>query len=127
MLTRRTFIKSTGLALVTFGFAPPSFLTRTVEAAGTRRKLLIAIFQRGAVDGLNMIVPFGEAEYYRMRPSIAVPAPGRGSAPAGFVSATADAGAASRRANTSSSVGAAATAPLRISGNGAKSPVAREI
>ena len=78
MLTRRTFIKSTGVAMVTLGFAPPSFLTRTAEAAGTRRKLLIAIFQRGAVDGLNMVVPFGEAEYYRVRPSIAVPAPGRG-------------------------------------------------
>jgi uncharacterized protein (DUF1501 family) len=80
MLTRRTFIKSTGVAMVTLGFAPPSFLTRTAEAAGTRRKLLIAIFQRGAVDGLNMIVPFGDAEYYRVRPSIAVPAPGRGDA-----------------------------------------------
>jgi uncharacterized protein (DUF1501 family) len=77
MLTRRTFIKSTGVAMVTLGFAP-SFLTRTAEAAGTRRKLLIAIFQRGAVDGLNMIVPFGESEYYRVRPSIAIPAPGRG-------------------------------------------------
>ena len=77
MVTRRTFIKSTGVAMVTLGFAPPSFLTRTAEAAGTRRKLLIAIFQRGAVDGLNMIVPFGEPEYTRVRPTIAVPAPGR--------------------------------------------------
>ena len=77
MLTRRTFIKSTGVAMVTLGFAPPSFLTRTAEAAGTRRKLLIAIFQRGAVDGLNMIVPFGESEYARVRPTIAIPAPGR--------------------------------------------------
>ena len=77
MITRRAFIKSSGMAMVTLGFAP-SFLTRTAEAAGTRRKLLIAIFQRGAVDGLNMIVPFGEAEYYRVRPSIAIAAPGRG-------------------------------------------------
>ena len=61
--------------MVTLGFAP-SFLARTVEAAGTRRKLLIAVFQRGAVDGLNMIVPFGEAEYYRVRPSIAIARPG---------------------------------------------------
>ena len=48
-----------------------------MAAAGTRRKLLIASFQRGAVDGLNMVVPFGEAEYYRARPSIAIPPPGR--------------------------------------------------
>jgi uncharacterized protein (DUF1501 family) len=63
------------MAVVTLGFAP-SFLARTALAAGRRRKLLIAIFQRGAVDGLNMIVPYGEAEYYRVRPSIAIPRPG---------------------------------------------------
>ena len=77
MTTRRIFLKSTGMAMVTLGFAP-SFLARTVEAAGTRRKLLIAVFQRGAVDGLNMIVPFGEVEYYRVRPSIAIARPGSG-------------------------------------------------
>jgi uncharacterized protein (DUF1501 family) len=75
MVTRRIFLKSSGMAMVTLGFAP-SFLARTAAAAGTRRKLLVAVFQRGAVDGLNMIVPFGEAEYYRVRPSIAVPRPG---------------------------------------------------
>src|SRR5262245_55809473 len=75
MVTRRIFLKSTGMAMVTLGFAP-SFLARTVAAAGSRRTLLIAIFQRGAVDGLNMIVPFAEQEYYRVRPSIAVPPPG---------------------------------------------------
>ena len=75
MVTRRIFLKSSGMAMVTLGFAP-SFLARTAEAAGTRRKLLIAIFQRGAVDGLNMIVPYGEADYYRVRPTIAVPRPG---------------------------------------------------
>ena len=73
MVTRRIFLKSSGMAMVTLGFAP-SFLARTAEAAGTRRKLLIAIFQRGAVDGLNMIVPFGEADYYQSRPSIAIAA-----------------------------------------------------
>ena len=75
MLSRRVFLKNGGLALVSLGFAP-AFLARTIEAAGsTRRKVLIAIFQRGAVDGLNMIVPFGDREYYAARPSIAVPLP----------------------------------------------------
>ncbi|HEY7057536.1 MAG TPA: hypothetical protein VH458_13470, partial [Vicinamibacterales bacterium] len=75
MFSRRVFLKNGGLALVSLGFAP-AFLTRTVEAAGSsRRKVLIAIFQRGAVDGLNMVVPFGEREYYAARPSIAVPRP----------------------------------------------------
>jgi uncharacterized protein (DUF1501 family) len=72
--SRRVFIKSGAASMLSLGFAP-SFLTRAAEAA-TGRKLLIAIFQRGAVDGLNMIVPYGEAEYYRLRPSIAVARPG---------------------------------------------------
>ena len=75
MLSRRVFIKNGGLALLSLGFAP-AFLERTAEAAASRRKILIAIFQRGAVDGLNMIVPFGERDYYAARPSIAIPRPG---------------------------------------------------
>jgi uncharacterized protein (DUF1501 family) len=75
MTSRRVFMKSGGLALLSLGFAP-SFLARTAAAAGSRAKLLIAIFQRGAVDGLNMVIPFGEADYYRLRPSIAVARPG---------------------------------------------------
>jgi uncharacterized protein (DUF1501 family) len=75
MFSRRVFMKNGGLALLSLGFAP-AFLARTVEAAGNvRRKVLITIFQRGAVDGLNMVVPFGEKEYYAARPSIAVPRP----------------------------------------------------
>jgi uncharacterized protein (DUF1501 family) len=76
MLSRRVFMKNGGLALLSLGFAP-AFLERTVEAAAARRRILIAIFQRGAVDGLNMVVPFGEREYYAARPSIAIPMPGR--------------------------------------------------
>jgi uncharacterized protein (DUF1501 family) len=77
MMTRRVFLKASGMSLVTLGVAP-SFLARTAEAAGARRKLLVAIFQRGAVDGLNMIVPHGDAEYYRVRPTIAIARPGAG-------------------------------------------------
>ncbi len=61
-ISRRIFLRNGGLALVSLGFAP-SFLTRTVTAAASgRRKLLIAIFQRGAMDGLNAVVPFGEQD-----------------------------------------------------------------
>jgi len=73
--SRRVFIRHGAMAMVTLGFAP-SFLGRAAAEAGTRRKLLIAIFQRGAVDGLNMVVPYGEADYYRARPSIAIARPG---------------------------------------------------
>jgi uncharacterized protein (DUF1501 family) len=65
------------MALVSLGFAP-QFLAGTAAAAGARNKTLVAIFQRGAVDGLNMIVPFGDREYYKARPSIAIGAPGSG-------------------------------------------------
>src|SRR4051794_35507433 len=76
MISRRIFLKNGGLALVSLGFAP-TFLARTVAAADARRRVLITIFQRGAVDGLNMIVPFGERAYYAARPSLAIAAPGR--------------------------------------------------
>jgi uncharacterized protein (DUF1501 family) len=75
MLSRRIFVKSGGMAMLSLGFAP-SFLARAAEAADARKRLLVAIFQRGAVDGLNMVVPYGEADYYRLRPSIAVARPG---------------------------------------------------
>jgi uncharacterized protein (DUF1501 family) len=77
--TRRAFLRDGGFAFVSLGFAP-SFLARTVAAtAQTRRsRQLIAIFQRGAVDGLSMVVPHGEAEYFRVRPSISLQRPGIG-------------------------------------------------
>jgi uncharacterized protein (DUF1501 family) len=64
----------------------PGFLQRAVLAhernTGGKRKTLIAIFQRGAVDGLNVVVPFGESSYYDARPSIAIPKPQGGNAEA---------------------------------------------
>ena len=82
-MNRRFFITSGGVALASIGLtsAAPSFLQRTALAetidriTGGRRKTLIAIFQRGAVDGLNMVVPFGETSYYDQRPTIAIPKP----------------------------------------------------
>ena len=77
MVSRRVFLKHGAFAFVSLGFAP-SFLARTAFAAGASRrpKQLIAIFQRGAVDGLSVVVPFGETDYYRARPSIAIGRPG---------------------------------------------------
>jgi len=77
MVTRRAFLRDGGCALVSLGFAP-SFLARTVASTSDtrRQKRLIALFQRGAVDGLSMVVPHGDAEYYRARPSLAVARPG---------------------------------------------------
>jgi len=80
-ISRRIFVRRGSLALVALGL-PPAFLARSAEAefraAIAKKKTLICIFQRGAVDGLNMVVPFGEKAYYSRRRSIAVPAPGGG-------------------------------------------------
>ncbi len=77
-MERRAFVKSGALALVTMGLSP-SFLRRTAFGVelfnAPKGKVLICLFQRGAADGLNMVVPFGERAYYSMRPSIAIAQP----------------------------------------------------
>ena len=73
--SRRIFLRQGGMALLSLGFAP-GFVSRIAAESAERRKLLIVVFQRGAVDGLNMVVPFGEADYYRARPNIAIAKPG---------------------------------------------------
>lgn len=44
--------------------------------AGMQRRLIV-VFLRGAVDGLNVVVPYAEPAYYRARPTIALQRPGR--------------------------------------------------
>src|SRR5689334_17033637 len=73
--SRRIFLRHGAMAIVSLGFAP-GFVSRIAAESTDRRKLLIVVFQRGAVDGLNMVVPFGESEYYRVRPNIAIAKPG---------------------------------------------------
>ena len=77
MTTRRLFLKSSGLAIFGVG-AAPMWLARAADAPSARKKVLVAVFQRGAVDGLNVVVPFGEKNYYTLRPTIAIPAPKAG-------------------------------------------------
>src|SRR2546427_12982021 len=62
MPTRRTFLKAGGCALVAYA-AAPRFLLRTARAAEANGKVVVAVFQRGAVDGLSMVMPYGEAGY----------------------------------------------------------------
>jgi uncharacterized protein (DUF1501 family) len=75
MLTRRVFIRGSAIVMAGVG-AAPHWLARAAGAADAKRKILVAIFQRGAADGLNIVVPFGEKRYYEMRPSLAIQAPG---------------------------------------------------
>src|SRR6185437_4498419 len=89
IMNRRVFMKSGAMALATMGLSP-SFLRRTVFAQdllkgaalnGNRRgRVLIVLFQRGAADALNVVVPHGERAYYTMRPTIAIPRPTAGAA-----------------------------------------------
>src|ERR1700687_1539866 len=74
-ITRRVFLRNSTLAVVGTA-AVPSFLTRAAFGAieaGARDKRLVVIFQRGAADGLNIVVPYAEPQYYGMRPSINIP------------------------------------------------------
>jgi uncharacterized protein (DUF1501 family) len=74
-ITRRIFLRNSALAVVGTA-AVPSFLTRAAFGAvegPLRNKRLVVIFQRGAADGLNIVIPYSEAQYYAMRPSINIP------------------------------------------------------
>lgn len=75
-LSRRDFLKSAGLGFLALGL-PPSFLVRAAEEEREYRgRILVVIFQRGGMDGLNAVIPFNEKFYYSARPSIAIHAPG---------------------------------------------------
>jgi hypothetical protein len=86
-MQRRVFMKNGALALVTMGLSP-TLLRRTLYAqnalsgaaslGNARGKILICLFQRGAADALNVVVPHGEQAYYQLRPSIAIPRPSLG-------------------------------------------------
>src|SRR5579862_1275664 len=74
-ISRRYFIKNGGLAMLGMA-ALPAFLQRAVAASTTpNKKKMVVLFQRGAMDGLNVVIPFGERNYYNLRPTIAIPAP----------------------------------------------------
>lgn len=77
MFSRRLFLKNSAIAVAGIG-SMPAWLARAVyaqDAPSPRKKILVAIFQRGAVDGLNVVPPHGERAYYTARPSIAIPRP----------------------------------------------------
>jgi uncharacterized protein (DUF1501 family) len=76
--SRRYFMKQGGIALVGMSTVP-AFLQRAIAATpAAGKKQLVVLFQRGAADGLNIVIPFAEPNYYRLRPTIAIPQPRRG-------------------------------------------------
>ena len=78
LFPRRSFLRNSALTIAGTA-ALPSWLGRAAmgsEGGGNGKKILVAIFLRGAADGLNIVVPFAEPHYYDLRPTIAVPRPG---------------------------------------------------
>jgi uncharacterized protein (DUF1501 family) len=76
--SRRSFLKSTGIGFLALG-GPPAFLLRAAGAQSNGRgKVLVVVFQRGGMDGLNAVIPFKDRAYYELRPSIAVEEPAAG-------------------------------------------------
>ena len=76
-ISRRIFLRNSAIAMAGVGSAP-LWLERAAFAGdqqGARKKVLVAIFQRGAADGLNIVVPHGERRYYDLRPAISIPRP----------------------------------------------------
>lgn len=75
-MRRREFLKysaaTSGLAL--FSFGPSAFAVQN-PAAGAER--VVVVFLRGAIDGLNVVVPYTEQDYYALRPSLAIARPGQ--------------------------------------------------
>jgi len=78
--SRRYFMKQGGIAMVGLSTVP-AFLQRAIASTPAEgKKQLVVLFQRGAADGLNIVVPFAEPNYYRLRPTIAIPQPKHGGA-----------------------------------------------
>jgi uncharacterized protein (DUF1501 family) len=74
MLTRRIFMRGSALVVAGMG-AVPAWLARAAAVEGTKRKTLVVLFQRGAADGLNIVVPFADKRYRELRPTLAIAAP----------------------------------------------------
>jgi uncharacterized protein (DUF1501 family) len=75
--SRRFFLRNSAIAMAGIGSAP-LWLERALgagEQQGRRKKVLVAVFQRGAADGLNIVIPHGERRYYDLRPTISIPRP----------------------------------------------------
>lgn len=78
-MTRRDFLKLTTAATAGLALGSMPGWLRAAAAWGstsTRRKTLVVVFQRGAADGLNIVVPFSDPLYRKARPTIALGEPG---------------------------------------------------
>lgn len=76
-MKRRDFIQLAALSgSILFPVGRNAWAASVPDAGATQKKLIV-IMLRGAVDGLSVVAPYGDADYYRLRPVIAVPRPGQ--------------------------------------------------
>src|SRR5919202_3646539 len=75
--TRRELL-TRGVTLLSGAVAGELSRDALVQAKSSGRDLLLYVFQRGAADGLNIVVPHAEAQYYSVRSNIAIAQPGKG-------------------------------------------------
>lgn len=73
-LTRRRFLAGAG-ALAAWGLMPLGRAGWAFAQGGAPTRRLVVVMLRGAVDGLNVVVPHGDPTYYDYRPRIAIPRP----------------------------------------------------
>lgn len=74
MLTRRVFLRGSAITMVGMGQVP-MWLARAAASEGRKQKTLVVIFMRGAADGLNIVVPFGDPRYRELRPTLGLQPP----------------------------------------------------
>ncbi|MCA3004549.1 MAG: DUF1501 domain-containing protein [Planctomycetaceae bacterium] len=79
LMSRRFFLQSTGALAMYMGVTPLLAVpggAALPQMQVRRNKTLVVIFLRGGADGLNMVVPFGDEHYYKLRRQIAIASPG---------------------------------------------------
>jgi len=77
-MARREFLRAATLAVSgTIIFGPHAWAVRSSTALNNHKRLILVLL-RGAVDGLNVVVPYDDGNYYENRPSIAIPHSGEG-------------------------------------------------
>lgn len=81
-LSRRDFLSTFASGIAYMGVRTPDWYPRFTffapQDVGPRGDVLVCIFQRGAMDGINVVIPYTESDYYKVRPTLAIPEPKAG-------------------------------------------------
>ncbi|HEX7642528.1 MAG TPA: DUF1501 domain-containing protein [Burkholderiaceae bacterium] len=75
-MKRRDFLQTIAAGAALLPFGRQAWAASLSEGTPTKHKMIVVML-RGAVDGLSVVAPYADANYYRLRPSIAVPQPGQ--------------------------------------------------